>query len=219
MANYTWSHCIDIEENGGDEGSITVQNVNNIKGDKASCGYDHRDVFNTTLVASSHFRLTGLPAKIVNNWEIAPVVVAMDGAPLTVTSGVDNSLTNVGLDRPNFVNPGALYTHAKILSGPSVNAKYINSSAFAQNATGTFGDSGRNAYRGPKYLQTDMALSRFFPLHDSLKLDFRLEAFNLLNHPDFSAPSSASLTSSTFGEVTGTSYGARIFQGAIKLIF
>ena len=228
MTNYTWSHCIDIQDNGGDEGSVSVQNPANIKGDKGSCGFDYRDVFNSTLVASSHFSLNGLPAKIVNNWEIAPLVHVTDGSPFTVTSGVDNSLTDIGNDRPNVVNPNSLYTDKKIQSGSSVNAQYINASAFAQNAAGTFGDSGRFAYRGPKFLETDTALSRVFPLHERLNLNFRFEAFNLLNHPDFSAPgssgfagSSSSLSSSTFGRVTATvnNYGARVFQGALKLTF
>jgi hypothetical protein len=228
MTNYTWSHCIDIQDNGGDEGSVSVQNPANIRGDKGSCGFDYRDVLNSTLVASSHFSLTGLPAKIVNNWEIAPLVHVTDGAPFTVTSGVDNSLTDVGTDRPNVITPGAIYTHNKIKSGPSANAQYISSSAFAQNAAGTFGNSGRFAYRGPKFLETDIALSRVFPLHERLNLNLRFEAFNVLNHPNFSAPgssgfagSSTSLSSSTFGRVTATpnNYGARIFQGALKLTF
>lgn len=228
LANYTWSHCIDIQDNGGDEGSVSVQNPANIKGDRGSCGFDFRDVFNTTVVASSHFPLTGWPAKVINNWEIAPLVHATDGAPFTVTSGVDNSLTDVGTDRPNVVNRNAVYTRQKIRSGPSANAQYISPSAFAQNPTGTYGNSGRFAYRGPKFLQTDVALSRAVPLHDRLNLNIRLEAFNVLNHPNFSAPgssgyigSSTSLVSSTFGRVTATpnNYGARIFQAALKLTF
>jgi hypothetical protein len=100
-----------------------------------------------------------------------------------------------------------------------------------QNAPGSFGDSGPNAYRGPKLLQVDSALTRFFPLHKRLALNLRLEAFNVLNHPNFAPPGSASgylgisqaINSSTFGQVTstvnGTAGGARIFQGAVKFTF
>jgi hypothetical protein len=58
-------------------------------------------------------------------------------------------------------------------------------------------------------------------LGERFKLDFRLEAFNALNHPDFSNPASASLVSSSFGQFTSTvtGYGARVFQGGLKLIF
>ena len=228
LANYTWSHCIDIADNTADTAGTAVQDPKNIKGDRANCGFDYRAVVNATVVASSHFSLTGWKALALNNWEIAPLVHITDGTPFTVTSGIDNSLTAVGNDRPNLVSPTGIYTGQKIRSGKSSNAQYINLAPFAQNAPGTFGNAGRDAFRGPKFLQVDSALSRVFPLHERLALDLRLEAFNVLNHPNFAAPGSSgyagsrtSLVSSTFGQVTSTvnGYGARIFQGAVKVTF
>ena len=233
LANYTWSHCIDISDNAADVSSITIQNPANIKGDKSSCGFDFRDVFNTSVVASSHFNsLHGFVSQAVNHWEISPLVHITDGNPFTVTSGIDNSLIDVNNDRPNVASAGLIYSHAKILSGASTNAQYLNpasSGAFTQNASGTFGNSGRFAYRGPKFLQADAALTRSFPLHDAFALNLRFEAFNLLNHPDFAAPgssagylaSSTALNAKTFGQITSTEqgYGARIFQGALKVTF
>jgi hypothetical protein len=232
LANYTWSHCIDIEDNPGDIAGTTVQNPANIKGDKAGCGFDFRDVFNATVVASSHLPLSGWKAQLLNNWEISPLVHATDGAPFTVTTGVDNSLTATGNDRPNLVNPIGVYTNKVIRSGTSTNAQFINLSSFAANPLGTFGNSGRNAFRGPKLLQVDSALTRTFPLHESLALNLRLEAFNVLNHPNFAAPAGSNsgylgtntaINSSTFGQVTSTVNGtagqARIFQGAVKITF
>jgi Carboxypeptidase regulatory-like domain len=227
LSNYTWSHCIDIADNVGDTEAVTVQNPSNILGDRANCGFDFRHVFNATLVASSHFSLHGLAGLIVNNWEIAPLLKATGGAPFTVVTGVDNSLTDNLNDRPNLVSTN-VYTRNKIQSGQSTNAQYINASAFASNATGTFGDVGRNEFRGPKFLQVDSALSRIFPLHERLALALRLEAFNVLNHPNFATPESSgyigqstALVSPTFGQITATTnnYGARIFQGAVKLTF
>jgi hypothetical protein len=230
LANYTWSHCIDILDDPGDVGTtVSPQNTYDEEGDKGSCGFDYRHVFNTALVASSHFSsLNGWKALTLNGWEISPLIHATDGAPFTVVSGQDNSLTDQNNDRPNLINGGLLYTRAKLLSGPSANAQYINASAFLQNPIGTFGDSGRNAYRGPKFLQVDSALNRTFALHENLALNLRIDAFNLLNHPNFAPPgssgnaaSSSSLVSSTFGQITSTTtgYGARIFQGAVKLTF
>jgi hypothetical protein len=233
LANYTWSHCIDISDNAADVSTITVQNPANIKGDKSSCGFDFRDVFNTTVVASSHFNsLHGIASGVVNHWEISPLVHATDGNPFTVTSGIDNSLIDVNNDRPNVANASAIYSGAKIKSGASTNAQYLNlasAGAFTQNPAGTFGNSGRFAYRGPKFFQADAALTRSFPLNEKLAMNFRFEAFNLLNHPNFAAPGSSSgylasstaLNSKTFGQVTSTTqgYGARIFQGAVKITF
>ncbi len=229
MANYTWSHCIDISDNVGDTEGTVVQNPNNIKGDKANCGFDFRDVFNSSLVASSHFNLSNrLASEVVNHWEIAPLVHFQDGNPFTVLTGQDNSLTDTGNDRPNLTSPDLAYTHKKIQSGPATNASYLSSDAFTPNELGTFGTLGRNSFRGPKFLQVDSALSRAFSLHEGLQLHLRIEAFNLLNHPDFATPSnsgyiggSTSLASSIFGDITSTvnNYGARIFQGALKITF
>lgn len=227
-ANYTWSHCIDIADNVGDTEGVTVQNPENIKADKSNCGFDFRHVFNSSVVASSHFALTGRLAQAVNHWEIAPLVHITDGAPFTVLSGVDNSLTDTLNDRPNLTSPSKVYTHAKIESGQSINAQYVNASAFTMNAIGTFGDSGRYAFRGPMFLQVDSAVSRSFALHDRLQMTLRIEAFNVLNHPNFATPESSgyigqstALVSPTFGQITATTnaYGARIFQGAMKLTF
>ena len=230
LANYTWSHCIDISDNAADVSSITIQNPANIKGDKSSCGFDFRHVVNTTVVASSHFKsLHGLLGEAANNWQISPLVHVTDGAPFTVVTGVDSSLIDVNNDRPNLTNPSALYTKNKLMSGKSSNAQYISAAAFTINGPGTFGNSGRFAYRGPKFLQVDTALSRSFALHDTWAMNFRFEAFNMLNHPDFAAPgssagylaASSSMASSTFGQITSTvnSYGARVFQGAVKISF
>lgn len=230
ITNYTWSHCIDIVDNSGDTNTTFVQNPNNIQGDKGSCGFDFRHVFNTTLVAQSHFNsIHGLVGEMLNHWEIAPLVHATDGAPFTVTSGVDYSLTAVNQDRPNLTSPSTIYTKKKILSGASTNAQYVNASAFTPNPAGTFGNSGRFAYRGPKFLQVDSTLSRAFAVHEGMAVNLRLEAFNVLNHPNFAAPgttagylgSTTALSSSTFGRVVSTvnNYGARVFQGAIKFTF
>lgn len=233
LANYTWSHCIDISDNAADVSTVTVQNPANIQGDKGSCGFDFRDVFNSTLVASSHFSsLNRVMGSIVNHWEISPLVHTTDGAPFTVVSGQDYSLTATGNDRPNVTNPKNLYTHNKIVA-PGTTGKFTtylnaNSQAFAANPTGTFGNSGRFAYRGPTFLQVDTALNRSFNVYRTLVMNLRFESFNLLNHPNFAAPgssgylgSSTSLLATTPGQITSTvnNYGARLFQGAMKFNF
>jgi hypothetical protein len=77
---------------------------------------------------------------------------------------------------------------------------------------------GKNQFRGTPSLQCDAQISRFFPIHDNLAMDLRIEAFNALNHPNFSNPT-ASRSSGTFGEVSAQANQARVFQGAIKFTF
>jgi hypothetical protein len=64
----------------------------------------------------------------------------------------------------------------------------------------------------------DGQVSRFWHLYENLSMDTRVEAFNLLNHPSFNG-TNGSLNSSSFGQIGGTSNGARVFQGSLKFIF
>jgi hypothetical protein len=217
LANYTWSHCIDVVDAQGNYGATTLENPANIKMDRGNCGFDYRHMFNSAIVAESHFSIAGWRGQLLNHWEIAPIIRVTSGAPVTVTSGIDNSLTSAGHDRPNLVNPNAVYTGRKITQSISGNRTYLNSSAFTQNATGTFGNVGRNEFRGPNNIQFDSALSRRFQLPERLQLDLRLEAFNVLNHPNLGTPSGA-LNSTTFGQISSAA-APRIFQGAVKIIF
>ena len=226
LANYTWSHCIDIEDAQGDLNGTTVENPDNIGMDRANCGFDYRHIVNASVVAKSHFSLPRTAGLIVNNWEIAPLVRITDGAPFTLLTGEDQSLTDIGNDRPNIVPGQKIYTGNKIMnSGASAQYSYINGNAFTPQAIGTYGNVGRNSLRGPKFFEMDSALSRFFPIHDRLVLDLRLEAFNTPNHPDFGTPAYPWALWSTIGAgyyagwINNQTNGARIFQGAVKIQF
>jgi hypothetical protein len=225
LANYTWSHCISVGDSPGDVAAPTYENSNNVRLDRANCGFDIRHIFNTTFVASSHFNsLHGISGALANNWQIAPLIRVTGGLPINITSGIDNSLTGIGLDRPNLVNPQAVYTHRKITQLAIGNLAYINKAAFSQNATGTYGNLGRNAFRTPNFYDVDAALSRSFPIHDRLAFDLRIEAFNILNHPNFISNTTGGsafttgLNAGTFGNVTGA-MDPRIFQLAGKFTF
>lgn len=221
MVNYTWSHCIDIVDAQGDFGSTTLENPSNPRLDRGNCGFDFRHTFNSTIVASSHFPLTGWASHLVNNWQVAPLFRITDGVPFNITSGVDNSLTAIGNDRPNLIAPNSAYTNKKLTRTSAGNLNFLNPAAFTQNAAGTYGNLGRNAFRGPNLLQLDVEVSRDIPFRENINFQLRLESFNVLNHPEFSIPSSLSVSSATFGQVTSTLSGtnARLFQLAGKINF
>ena len=248
LANWTWSKCLNINDAQGDLANTLVENPNNIRMDYGPCGSDFRHVENVVLVARSGFNnhLNGIEKLLVNDWELAPLIHIQSGIPFTVMAGQDNSLTDVNNDRPNLVAGVNPYAEVKFrkLTG-SANRQYLNPAAFQQvtancastttggcSALGTYGNIGRNSFRGPKALQFDAQISRIFKIHENWTTTFRLEAFNVLNHPDFQPPSSstsgslpansggaATLTSSTFGQVSATFNAARIFQGSVKINF
>ena len=158
LANYTWSHCINTGDSPGDVAAPTYENSANPRMDRASCGYDVRHIFNTTLVASSHFNslhgyMHGIPDALLNRWQIAPLIRITSGVPINVTSGVDNSLTGIGLDRPNLVPGVSVYTGVKITQKAAGNLAYINKAAFTQNSVGTYREPRPERFPWPQLLR------------------------------------------------------------------
>jgi hypothetical protein len=239
LANWTWSKCLDEEDGQGDLSGVAVENPANIRLDYGPCGFDYRHVINTVIVAKSGFnRFNRIEKLALNNWEIAPLMHIQSGVAVNVLAGQDNSLTDNNEDRPNLVAGVNPYAKVKFQhSAGEASREYLNPAAFAQITNpscdtgtngayvangcavlGTYGSIGRNAFRGTPSFQLDSQISRIFPIHESLSLDLRLEAFNMLNHPNFGAPN-ATITSSTFGQISSQSNAARVFQGAIKISF
>jgi hypothetical protein len=236
LANYTWSKCLNIEDAQGDLSGVTVQNSNNPGMDYGPCGSDYRNIENVVLVTKSAFHLNRINSLLLNNWEFAPLFHVQSGAPFTVTAGQDVSLTDVGNDRPTLVSGVPVYLHQSIRSGTGqANRGYLNPAAFVPNASavlGTYGNVSKNSFRGVTNYQFDAQVSRIFPIHESLNATFRLEAFNVLNHPNFNLPTGSTvgtqggitgsngvLSSAQFGQITSTSNQARVFQGSIKINF
>jgi hypothetical protein len=228
LANYTWSKCLNENDAEGDQSTTAVSDPANPALDYGPCGSDYRNIENIVLVVQSRFAIPNHYVKsLVNGWEVAPLTHIVSGAPFSVGAGVDNSLTDIGQDRPNIVPGVPIYIKRQILVNPSTHA-YLNPLAFCSQTTttnpctnpvapGAYGTESRNALRGIPAYQFDAQVSRIFPIHERLNATLRLEAFNVLNHPNFNTPTS-SLTSSTFGQISGSS-AARIFQGSVKLNF
>ena len=156
----------------------------------------------------------------MNNWEFAPLMHIQSGAPVNVTQGTDQSFTSNGNDRPNLVPGVPIYLNTAIRkdTGPA-NRGYLNPAAFTlNNVNGTFGTVSRNEFRAMPHYNLDAQISRLFPVHERLTLDLRIEAFNVLNHPNFNSPSSGGPTGSSFGQISSAG-SPRIFQGAVKVSF
>ncbi|MBV9266936.1 MAG: TonB-dependent receptor [Acidobacteriaceae bacterium] len=231
-ANFTDSYCLSDYDFGAALAGSTNSQPFNRHADWGPCVSDTRYNFNLTGVAVSGFHTShSLLDHIVNNWQLAPIFQARSGQPLLVTSGKDNSLTGLGNDRPNLVSSNVFAANA-VCSSSVICVQYLNPAAFAQNPTGTFGNLGRNAVRGPGFFNIDVALSRNFKMTERLSLQARAEAFNIINHTNFVgafAPAgqpagvtygtaSVNLSASNFGQLTGA-YDPRILQFAMKLVF
>src|SRR2546428_13117157 len=99
-------------------------------------------------------------------------------------------------DRPDVVVGQPL-----LVPNPSP-SQWINPKAFARHNLG-FGSAGRNILTSPGFQDVDFSIAKNTSIKEGISLQFRAEAFNLLNHPNFTQPQN-SLTASTFGQITAT---------------
>jgi len=209
FANYTWSHCLSEGQNVSTLDATGLQNPNDRSADRGNCVNDRRHLLNLSYVLTSpHFRGAILD-KLFGNWEHGGIVGKQSGAWLTPLVGQDISLTGVGNDRPNLVGDPPL-------SNPTLQ-QWFNTSAYARQAPGTFGNAGPYSILGPGGFTFDAMLSRRFPIREGQNLEVRFEAFNVLNHPVFGNPGT-NLASSSFGKILSAS-DPRILQFAIKYNF
>ena len=99
-------------------------------------------------------------------------------------------------------------------------AQFFNTQAFVptgQVAPGTYGNSGRGLISGPGFNNTDMSILKDFALVERLKLQFRVEAFNVFNQVNFDLPNSY-VNSDSFGQIRSAQSG-RVVQLALKLLW
>jgi hypothetical protein len=213
LSNYTLSHCVSSWDFAGELAGVIYQNpLNRATGERGNCGWDHRQVFNTSIVATSAGLGSGALKFVTSGWTLSPIGSLYTGSPIQLSDGgKDISLSGQLLDRPNVVSPSTVYPATRTLGA------WFNASAFAVQPAGTFGDLGRNAVYGPGAINWDMALYRTFTVKERWRLNFKAEFFNIMNHANWSNPTTSN-TSSTFGEIT--SFGSpRNIQFSTKLLF
>jgi hypothetical protein len=192
LVSYTFSKSTD---NGSGVRTLGSDQLKPQKGDCASCEIG-RSVFDVRhrMVTSLMYELpVGKGRKYLSNssvldaiaggWQLAGIMRMSSGFPLTVTSGVDRSRTAHGYDRPNVV-PGV---SAELPGNQRSTAAWFNVSAFQMNALGTFGNLGRATLTGPGIFVIDFSALKDFHIA-SKSFQFRIEAFNLLNRPNFADP-------------------------------
>ena len=114
------------------------------------------------------------------------------------------------LNAPNNSQMANKVKSSVAIFGPHGTASpYFDTSAFAPVTTATFGNAGWDSLRGPGYGNVDFSVFRSFEVWDRMKAQFRAEALNLTNHPNFSNPDSGD-TDSSFGLINSTNPGSRV---------
>ena len=141
----------------------------------------------------------GIAQKLLNGWMLNSIVTWQSGFPFSITSGRDNSLTGVGRDRADYL--GGVATLDSGRPHGELIAQYFNTAVFAPNAIGTFGNSGKNILRGPRYFNADFGVTKRTTLAERVALDFRAEFFNVFNNVNFSRRTPISPPASSGGSL------------------
>lgn len=219
LLSYTWSKSIDIGTDGWfGEGASSIQNPYNMNADRSVTGYDLTNVLSLgwtwdVPVGKNRFSTGNKIADYaIGNWQVNGILYLTSGIPFTVTDSGDIANTgNFGnYERPNLIgNPGVAHK--------TINQQF-NAAAFATPAIYTFGDVGRNSLRADPYRNLDLSIFRQFPLYERFTSEFRLDAFNALNHVSYGTPNSTQ-NAPNFGTVTTTRSTERELQVSVKLLF
>jgi hypothetical protein len=242
LNSFTYSQAFD---NAGAQyevynGDGAVVNAYNVAGDRGRSGYN-QPLNNTTSLNydlpygrgrrfgnDAHYAMQTL----LGGWSIAGINQITSGLPINLTydpatSGNSNAtVSNASVAysyRPNITGPiSSVYnpSSARVKSGSSLAGVFNKTNLSVPLYTQPFGNVTRNALRGPAYESVSLGLHKKFPLwSESSNLEFRAEAFNLLNSVNYQAPTS-DISSSSFGSYTSSSvYPARQLQVALRLSY
>ena len=194
LASYTWSHSIDS----GSAGSTAV--VSNsvvpsaLRANRASSDFDIRHALSAGVSYDIPTPKRGMLFNILlRGWSVENVVLVRSAPPVNVSDVLLGEFDTgvIGDTRPDFVAGMPLYLHGSYAGGKAFNPNAFASPPIDPN-TGLAqrqGNIPRNALRGFGAGQWDFAVHRTISIREPVKLQFRAELFNVLNHPNFGQPS------------------------------
>jgi hypothetical protein len=217
LAGFSWQKSLDLSSSTAFEGNLGAYPFGSILRDYAISDFSRKARF----TGSFNYQIPGLPKTgaaryVLGGWQLNGILTLQTGAPLTVSTGFDNSFSGIGADRVDIVgNPNLAGGRSR---GDRI-VQWFNKAAFTANAPGTFGTLGRNTLVGPAPANLDLSLFKNFPMPyaELHKVEFRAEFFNSLNRVNLGNPS-ASYSSSIFGRITGAG-DPRILQLGLRYSF
>jgi hypothetical protein len=210
QVSYTYSKTLSDSDSSSNRvtdntgtGYVFLDPLNPLR-DYGRSAYDQRHV----IVVNSQYALpfdkylgNRVEKALIGGWVINGILQFGSGLPLNVGDGFNNSGNGdpVFPDRPN-INPGfssnpisgttngcgGVIPAGQQLGTPN---RWFDPCVFSLNTAGTLGNLGKNTINGPRTDQINLTLAKNFAFSERIKLQFRVEAFNLLNHPQFGLPS------------------------------
>ncbi len=217
LSAFTYSKAID------DQGPVCCsflfpQDSVNTAAERGRADFDQRfrsvSSFNYDIpFGAGHGR--GFQSKVADaflgGWSFGGIITFSSGFPFTPLWPDDSSRTYSEFSRPNRVSDGNLPKDQRTAQ------HWFDAGAFVEPELFTFGDAGRNIIDGPGLSNLDLSLHKVFKVTESKQVQFRVEFFNALNHPNLGAPGLT--VGEDAGEITDTSTRQRQIQFALKYVF
>jgi Carboxypeptidase regulatory-like domain len=209
LTNYTFGKALGIRDSESDNGLGAGTEVNpfNLQDNYGVLAYDHTHIFNTAYVVAlpSPLHENRIFSGVVNGWTASGGIQLQSGAPIQPNTGgnlnaqypstVSNSL-NLGTTSISLMPVLTCDPRKGLSSGQRFNPSCFQLPA-APTVVGQPGQNGQYVWpyiKGPAYFDADLSAFKSFKVHEAQQLQFRLSAFNFINHPlpQFNANGSSS---------------------------
>jgi hypothetical protein len=227
LGNYTYWKCLDDGTAGS--GAITSSLIPYNRGvctanrtQASSISYDYVLPFGHGQAFGAN--IPGWANQVVGGWRMTGILTLQTGLPYTPTISNDQANTGVGSQRPDIISTPVQTDNVACWFYTTANTNCVTLFGTQANwwqsppADTRYGTGGRDILRADGLRDLDFSLMKTFKVTESKSLEFRAEAFNLTNHPTFSAPST-NVNSGSGGAVTSLLDPARNIQLALKLYF
>jgi hypothetical protein len=227
QVKYAWSKSLDNTSNAVNKDFVNsdgTPTMFNYRLNRGRSDFDLRHTFGGNFSWALPQAGGGVAGRVLGGWELVGLIQAQTGPPFNPVVGFDRARLTGGAandpgERPMYAaGPGAKV----ILGDPE---RWFDPNAFALPPAGMYGNLGRNVLEGPGLTTLDVALHKVLWRTEHHSVRLRVEAFNIVNHPNFQIPSVFTLFTSTLdrvgsaGRITETATTSRQIQLALKWVF
>jgi hypothetical protein len=214
---YAWQHAIDDTGNTYGGGTGTPQDPRNRRADRGNSSFDIRHRMTISYLYNLPFgQRRSAPNRgdainlLLGGWQTNGIATLQTGLPFTPQ--LQTPTTNCCASRPDRIANGTLDSSQRSIT------HWFDTTAFTTPPPFTYGNAGRDILFGPGRVNFDMSLFKDFPIREQLKLQFRAEAFNIFNTPQFGQPS-GSIGNAQAPVISSTVGNPRQLQMALRFQF